>query len=213
VNPLADGLHAVPPGKLATIVTHLEMRAPYALTGAALPPDVTLQAWRPDLAAYRDLHRRVGEEWLWNSRLTMSDAALAAILSDPAVAFYALMKEGVVEALLELDFRQSGACEIAYFGLTRALIGSGAGKALMAEAIQRAWTAPIERLWVHTCTLDSPQALGFYRRCGFVPVAQEVEIMDDPRVTGLHPVTAGPHIPYLPEPASSAPANSSNTAS
>jgi len=30
-----------------------------------------------------------------------------------------------------------------------------------------------KRLFVQTCTLDHPRALGLYQRCGFIPFAQE----------------------------------------
>jgi ribosomal protein S18 acetylase RimI-like enzyme len=50
---------------------------------------------------------------------------------------------------------------------------------------------------VHSCTLDSPQALGFYRRAGFVPYAREVEIFADPRIAGVLPRDAAPHVPLL----------------
>ncbi|MFK7869803.1 MAG: GNAT family N-acetyltransferase [Roseobacter sp.] len=195
---LTNGFYAVPRGKVATIVTHMEMRAPFQFKNASMPEGVMLRPLERDVDIYRALHRRIGEEWLWSDRLRMPHDRLAGILTDPATELFALHKNRQDEALLELDFSQPDACEIAYFGLTRTLIGTGAGKALMREAIDRAWSRPIHRLWVHTCTLDSPQALGFYRSCGFMPFAQEVEIADDPRALGVHQPEHGPHIPYLP---------------
>ena len=65
----------------------------------------------------------------------------------------------------------------------------------MEHAIAEAFARPITRFWVHTCTLDDPRALTFYRRSGFTPVAQEVEIAPDPRLNGLLPEDAGAHIP------------------
>lgn len=196
---LDNGCHDVAPGKLATIVTYLEMREPAALRPVRVPEGVALHhVVSPGLDWYRDLFTRVGgHDWLWFSRLMMSDDELMAILSDPGVEVYALEKDGRAEGLLELDFRQDGDCELAFFGLTARLIGSGAGRYMMNEAIGRAWSHPIRRFHVHTCTLDHPSALGFYRRSGFVPVRQQVEIADDPRLTGLMPPTAGPHVPII----------------
>ena len=103
--------------------------------------------------------------------------------------------------LLALDFREEGACELAFFGLTAAAIGNGTGRWLMNRAIARAWSreghSAIRRFWVHTCTLDSPQALGFYIRSGFTPVKRQIEIFDDPRLTGVLPLTAAPQVPIL----------------
>jgi GNAT superfamily N-acetyltransferase len=195
---IADGLHDVPPGKVAMIVTHLEMRAAPALSRATLPEGVTFAPLPPDPARYRDLFRRVGlQEWLWFERMKVSDDDLVAVLAHPEVEAFTLRRDGRDEALLELDFRREGECELAYFGLTRALMGQGAGRYLMNEATSRAWSHPISRFHVHTCTLDSPGALAFYRRSGFTPVRQQVEICDDPRLNGLLPLDAGPHIPIF----------------
>jgi GNAT superfamily N-acetyltransferase len=195
---ISDGLHDVPPGKVAMIVTHLEMHAPAPLRPVPLPQGVTFGSMSPDLDRYRDLFRRVGlQEWLWFERMKLSDESLMGILSDPLVAVHTLQVDGRDEALLELDFRQQGACELAYFGLTAKLRGKGAGRFLMNEATERAWEKPISRFHVHTCTLDSPDALGFYCRSGFTPVRQQVEICDDPRLTGLLPMDAGSHVPVF----------------
>jgi hypothetical protein len=71
----------------------------------------------------------------------------------------------------------------------------------MAHALMRAWRAEVTRVWVHTCTLDHPSALGFYRASGFVPFARAVETFPDPRLSGHLPREAAPHVPLL-DPAS-----------
>ena len=195
---LGDGYHDVPAGKLAMVVTHLEMHAAAPMRDIALPQGVTLRQVTPTLEWYRDVFNRVGsQDWLWFGRLKMSDAELGTILNDPDVAFYTLSKDGKDEALLELDFRQSGECELAYFGLTSALIGAGAGRYLMNHAITTAWSRPISRFHVHTCTIDSPQALSFYIRSGFTPYRRQIEVADDPRLTGMLGGDAGPHVPII----------------
>ena len=193
---LADGFHDVPKGKVATIVTHLEMRTAQ-MRGATLPDGLEFTTLPRDLAAYRDILRRVGQQWLWFGRLLLDDAELSKIIDDPLVELYTLTKDCNPEAILELDFRVTGECELAFFGLTGALIGSGAGAYLMDQAVSKAFRAGITRFHVHTCTLDSPQALGFYRRSGFTPIRQQVEVADDPRILGIHPQDAGPHIPFF----------------
>lgn len=193
---VANGLHAVDPGKVAMVVTHLEMRAPQ-LRDAPLPQGLEFVQIEPDITMYRDIFRRVGEDWLWYGRLVMPDHALAALLTDPEVHFYTLMKDGQAEAILELDFRAKGACELAYFGLSNALIGTGAGAYLMDRAVQLAFYAKVARFHLHTCTIDSPQALPFYKRSGFEITHQEIEIDDDPRLSGHLPETAAPHVPII----------------
>ena len=127
----------------------------------------------------------------------MPDAELRAILEDPRVEVYALRRGDEHAGILELDYRESGQCELAFFGLTRDVLGHGLGRSLMNEAIERAWSRPIERFWVHTCTLDSPAALDFYLRSGFVAYALKVEVQADPRLTGAMPRTCAPHVPLI----------------
>lgn len=195
---LEPGFYDVPPGMVATVVTHLEMRAPAALRPAPAPEGLCpTRIEAPTSDWYRDLYTRVGGDWLWFSRLQMPEAELSAILTDPGVEIWAVERDGRAEGLLELDFRQTGDCELAFFGLTGALIGSGAGRLLMNKAIERAWSRPIARFHVHTCTLDSPGALSFYRRSGFTPVRQQIEIATDPRLAGDLPHEAGAHIPIF----------------
>lgn len=194
---LTDGLHHIPKGKISLAITNLEMRAACPQRPVPTPDGVALQSMAFDPDSYRDLFRRVGTEWLWYSRLTMSDDALAAHFADPGIHLFTLVKEGQAEAMLELDFRIPKECELAFFGLTAPLIGSGAGRYLMNEAIRLAWAQPIERFHLHTCNYDSPGALAFYLRSGFVACGREIEIDDDPRVTGALPETAAPHVPLI----------------
>ncbi|WP_323803327.1 GNAT family N-acetyltransferase [Sulfitobacter litoralis] len=194
---LTDGYHDVPLGKLAMVVTHLEMREAALLRDVPAPEGLTLRALTPTLDWYRDIFRRVGQDWLWFGRLTKTDAELQALLSDADTQFFTLTKDGSDEALLELKFTADGTCELAYFGLTPALIGSGAGRYLMNHAIRTAWARPISRFHLHTCTLDSPQALSFYIRSGFTPYKRQVEVADDPRLIDLLDKDAGAHVPTI----------------
>ena len=162
------------------------------------PPGIELQEIAaPDLTAYRDLFTRVGGPWLWFSRLMLSDDALGDILDDPKISLAYVMSEGQPCGILELDFRQKDACELAFFGLEKTLTGQGIGAWLMAQAIQRAWAEPIRRFHVHTCTLDSPHALVFYQRSGFKVTKQQIEIAEDPRVNGTLPTESAPSIPLI----------------
>jgi GNAT superfamily N-acetyltransferase len=192
-----DGYSDVPAGKIAAVVTHLEMSERPALRSD--PP----RAWSlrrvemPPLDWFRDLYRRVGEEWLWFSRIKMPDAELAARLHSPQLEVYALVDNGRDEGLLELDFREPGQCEIGMFGVTAKLVGTGAGRWLMNRALELAWSRPINRVWLHTCTFDHPAALAFYQRSGFRAFRRQVEIADDPRLDGTASRNVARHVPVI----------------
>ncbi len=188
----------VPAGKIAAVVTSLEMLSRPALRPERPGLSFSLQrVTQPDLAWFRDLFRRTGEDWLWFSRLAMSDGALRAIIHDPQIEVYPLIASNESAGLLELDFRTASECELSFFGLTPEFVGSGAGRWLMNRAIERAWSRPIRRFWVHTCTLDHPAALPFYIRSGFRPFRRGIEIADDPRLKGVLPRSAAPDIPIV----------------
>ncbi|WP_298960899.1 GNAT family N-acetyltransferase [uncultured Methylobacterium sp.] len=192
-----DGLTPIPPTHVAAVVTYLEMRRPPAPAPDAPP---TLEPIGADLARYRALYARIGEPWLWASRRRLDDAGLARILADPAVSALALTSAGGDVGLVELDRRVPGEVEIAFFGLVPEATGQGTGPRLMAEALRRAWSGTVARVWLHTCTLDHPAALGFYRRCGFAPYARAVEVIPDPRLAGHLPRDAAPQVPVLARP-------------
>lgn len=194
---LADGYHAVPSGKLANVQTFLEMRARAPLRPSPDGPWRLERLQRPELSRYREAVHRVGDDYLWCFRLAMPDAELERFLLDPRIEPYLLVTHNGDEGVLELDFRVDRECELSLFGVAPSLIRSGAGRWLMNRAIEIAWSHPIERFWLHTCTLDHPNALAFYRRSGFEVFKREVEVYDDPRVLGITRRDAAPHVPIL----------------
>src|SRR3546814_11595553 len=67
----------------------------------------------------------------------------------------------------------------------------------MQRSLSLAWTDNIRRVHVHTCTLDHPAALDFYRAHGFAPYARAVESFADPRLAGILSETAAPGLPLI----------------
>lgn len=185
----------VPAGQLAAVVTYLEMRARCDADVPASP--LRLDPITPSPADYRELFALIGAPWLWFSRLLLSDADLSAIIGHRAVELFAVRDGDATVGMLELDRRVAGECELAFVGLIPALAGHGHGRWLLAEAVARAWSSDTKRVHVHTCSLDHPAALAAYRRAGFVAVARKVETFIDPRLAGILPRDAAPHIPLV----------------
>ena len=194
---LAKGLHPVPAGHLATIVTYLEMTASQSAAPAFFPDGYGAARDTYTIADYRALFRAIGTPWLWTSRLIMDDGVLDTILRSPDVETWTILHNDTAIGLVELDFRVPDACELAFFGLISTATGQGLGRPMMALAQSRAFGRPIRRFHVHTCTFDAPNALQFYQQAGFTPYRRDVEIFPDPRLSGLLPMDAGAHIPCL----------------
>ena len=195
---------SVPDGELAAVVTYLEMLEPQR----AEIPHSTLRLRRvtePDPDQYRALFRKIGSNWLWFSRLAMSDGELEAIVGDPKVELYEVAAVEPVVGMLELDFREVGQCELAFIGLVPELAGQGHGRWLLAEALRLAWRDGVSRVHVHTCTLDHPAALSAYRRAGFTAYKRAIERFPDPRLHGILPRDCASQVPLVGTLASAAP--------
>jgi GNAT superfamily N-acetyltransferase len=155
--------------RIETVVTYLAMTAPPARPPRPAPrSDLEIRrACRPTVSFYRYLYAAVGEPWTWTVRRWLSDDELAAILHDPRVEVNVLWAGGVPAGYAELDRRAPPDTEVGYLGLMPEFIGQGLGSYLLDWAIHHAWRSRPRRLWLHTCDLDHPRALGFYQRLGF----------------------------------------------
>jgi GNAT superfamily N-acetyltransferase len=195
---IRDEFTVLSPGHIGAVITHLEMHAlPRLSPDPVATPYQLHHVPEPDLDWYRGLYRTVGENWLWFSRLTLDDAALAKLIHDPAIQVHALHHNGREAGMLELDARRFPDVEISFLGVVEDLIGKGAGRFLLNRALEISWARSPRRVTVHTCTLDHPRALGFYLRSGFIPYARSVEVADDPRLHGILARSAAPHVPIV----------------
>jgi GNAT superfamily N-acetyltransferase len=121
---------------------------------------------RPDPALSRRLYERVGGPWQWTDRLGWGTARWSAHLAQPGVSTWVGYLEGEPVGYAELA-RTGDDVEIASFGLLPGYAGRGLGGALLAAVTQAAWDGGAGRVWLHTCSLDSPAALPSYERRGF----------------------------------------------
>lgn len=174
---------------LVVTTWYLEMKARPAAPARGTPQGVRLEhAPAPPLHFYRYLYETVGAPWLWSDRRRMSDEELASHVHDAHVEVWVAYRAGIPLGYFELDRRMEGACELAYFGLFPDAIGQGLGAWLLEAAVARAWSdAGTERLWVHTCSLDHPRALGIYERAGFARYAETSAEVWDPRPLPISP--------------------------
>ena len=113
----------------------------------------------------------------------MPDKKLKSIICDEFVYIFVLYIGGQPGGYFELDYRNKPEMELAYFGLFPDFIGKGYGAYLLKAAIHEAWSNNLSRFWVHTCNLDHPNALRLYQRFGFEVYKQEVELINDPKMS------------------------------
>ncbi len=165
------------PGDVVQVtVTYLEMRAPPAEAVPPAPPGVTVEHLvAPSVARYRHLYDAVGHDWYWVDRTRVSEASLQELLEDPRVEVHLLRVDGREAGFAELDRSEPGEVRLMYFGLVPGFIGRGLGRWFLRWTVGRAWSYAPGRVWVDTCTLDHPRALGNYQAVGFQPFGQRTK--------------------------------------
>ena len=148
-------------------VWHLEMTKPpetkprheklYALKQTETP--------LPELNRF--LYVTVGAPWMWYMRLNWSWQEWTDYLILNGVETWVAYHGATPVGYFELVPQSGDQAEIAYFGLIPEFVGQGFGKALLEDAIDKAWQLAKQRIWLHTCTLDHPAALANYLARGF----------------------------------------------
>jgi GNAT superfamily N-acetyltransferase len=160
---------------VTVVRTYLELRDPSALRGV-LVDDSALRLERVapnDTALFRELYRDVGGAYHWRDRNAVPDDALRAHFAQTTVQLWVLYHANVHAGFFELQRHADESVEIVYFGLTKHVFGRGFGKHLLTCAATKAWELGARRVWLHTCTLDSPAALPNYLARGFDPFKTE----------------------------------------
>ncbi len=170
-------------------ITYLEMFARPAVPRLPAPAAklALIRAEDCPVRFYRYLYETVGTDWLWFERRLWSDAALAAEITRPTTEIFVLYAAGVPAGYFELNAAEARETELNYFGLVPEFIGRGLGAFLLQAAIDRAWSRPLDRLWVHTSRFDHPRALPNYQRAGFTVYARRQLSFADPRLSGILP--------------------------
>jgi len=170
-------------------VTYLEMfeRPPPLAGPLPLAKLALMRAEDCTASFYRYLYETVGTPWVWFERRLWSDEALAAELGKATTEVFVLYAGGVPAGYFELDAAEPRETKLVYFGLVPEAIGRRFGPFLLNAAIERAWSRPLDRFWVHTCTFDHKRALPLYQRAGFVVYARRNVKFEDPRERGILP--------------------------
>ena len=168
--------------KTDVTVFYIEMTDPKALRPKRIQRDdlEIRQAKRPLPEFNRFLFTAVGAEYHWRSRLDWTHDRWMAYLSKPGTETWVAYLSGTPAGYFELETQPGGNVEIVHFGLLPPFIGEGLGGHLLTFAIERAWQMGARRVWLHTCTLDHPNALKNYCARGFRIYDQKTEPRDLP---------------------------------
>jgi GNAT superfamily N-acetyltransferase len=159
--------------------TYLEQTSATDLRPARVPAEpgriVRVDEVSPEFCRF--LYTAVGGDWYWLERLPWTLDRWTEWLARPGSETWVLWSHGTPAGFSELDAQpgpHATQVELAYFGLLPRFIGSGLGGHLLTTAIANAWSMcdrwpalpPVDRVWVHTCSLDGRHALPNYEARG-----------------------------------------------
>ena len=109
-------------------------------------------------------YKQIGKNHQWVDRLTWQDKNWIDYVSNQNLKTFVLLMNNEYIGYFELIFDKSD-CEIAYFGVLEEFIGKGYGGFLLSKALTIAFQKA-NRVWVHTCSLDHPNAIKNYKSRG-----------------------------------------------
>lgn len=164
---------------------YLEMASPADLRSSrtAVGGFRVEQARIPCPELNRFFYTSIGGDWFWVDRLSWTYEQWLAWVDRPELETWIAYLDGTPAGYFELEKQQDGSVELTYFGLLSRFVGRGLGGALLTTAAERAWSMGASRVWLHTCSLDSPAALPSYQARGFRLYRQETEVKDFPEET------------------------------
>ncbi len=135
---------------------------------------------KPDFQLNKFFYKQVGKKHRWIDRLSWSDVKWINYISNKNLETYIISESDELAGFFELLYNpELKETEISYFGLLEEYIGKGIGGYALSVAIKKSFEKNIRRVWLHTCTLDHPNALKNYIARGMTVFKKEnINILD-----------------------------------
>ncbi len=120
-------------------------------------------------------YKNIGKKHRWVDRLIWSEQQWIDYVSSSKVKTYVLKKKedflGFFELIIHLENKD---VEIAYFGILEEYQNKKLGSFLLSEAIKKSFSENMDRVWLHTCSLDHENALKNYLARGMKIFKSEI---------------------------------------
>jgi len=108
-------------------------------------------------------YKNIGKNHKWIDRLVWTEAQWIDYVSNKNVDTYVFKFKDDLAGFFELiSHSEKKEVEIAYLGLLEEFQNKKLGSYLLSRAIQKSFKENIDRVWVHTCSLDHKNALKNY---------------------------------------------------
>ena len=132
--------------------------------GIKLSEDYSLSLIDPiNFQLNKFFYKTIGKNHKWIDRLSWSEEKWISYVSSEKVKTYVFKFKNDLVGFFELIVHsEKNETEIAYFGILEEYQNKKLGSYLLTEAIKKAFENKINRVWVHTCSLDHKNALNNY---------------------------------------------------
>ena len=128
-----------------------------------------------DFQLNKFFYKNIGKNYQWVDRLIWTDLDWIKYISDERLFTYILKNKNEISGFFELLFdKKTKETEIAYFGILEECFGKKLGGYLLSNAIKSSFNLGCQRVLVHTCSLDHPNALSNYISRGMKVFKKEV---------------------------------------
>ena len=108
-------------------------------------------------------YKNIGKNHKWIDRLVWTENQWIDYVSSEKVKTYVMKYKDDLAGFFELIFHtEKNEVEIAYFGILEEFQNKKLGSYLLSQAIKKSFKKDINRVWVHTCSLDHKNALNNY---------------------------------------------------
>ena len=108
-------------------------------------------------------YKNIGQKHRWIDRLVWTESQWIGYLSSEKVKTYVFKYRDDLAGFFELIFHhEKKEVEIAYFVLLEEYQKKKLGSYLLSQVIKKSFIKNINRVWVHTCSLDHKNALNNY---------------------------------------------------
>jgi len=144
---------------------YLEINSIQDLIEVAKPfDDYSLNLLEPtNFQLNKFFYKNIGKKHMWIDRLVWKETQWIDYVSNEKVKTYIFRHKDDLVGFFELILHgEKKEVEIAYFGLLEEFQNKKLGSYLLSEAIKKSFKENIDRVWLHTCSLDHKNALSNY---------------------------------------------------
>ena len=123
-------------------------------------------------------YKNVGKKHQWVDRLVWTEQQWINYVSNKKIKTYLLKNQEDLVGYFELIYLEDkNEGEIAYMGILEEYFGKKLGGFLLSEAIKKSFFLGVQRVWLHTCSLDHKNALKNYLSRGMTIFKSETLMM------------------------------------